>query len=125
MGVPTRPEYFESPWQNRANPVDVNSDRFVTPLDALLVINWLNAHGASSLNEPDQTASIRIDVSGDGLVTPLDALRVLNHLNARLSGDGEGGNERASAVFDLGGFGCAVANGDQSFRKRTVPDAMS
>ncbi len=83
-------EYFESPWQNRANPVDVNSDRFVTPLDALLVINWLNAHGASSLNEPDQTASTRIDVSGDGLVTPLDALRVLNHLNARLSGDGEG-----------------------------------
>lgn len=32
-----------APWRNVRNPVDVNDDGFVAPLDALLVINYLNS----------------------------------------------------------------------------------
>jgi hypothetical protein len=57
---------------------DVNNDAAVTPLDALLVVNYLNALASSRA----PTVSPRyLDVNGDGLLTPLDALRVVNHLN--------------------------------------------
>ena len=36
-------------WHNSANPLDVNGDGIVTPLDALIVINHLNAQGAGAL----------------------------------------------------------------------------
>lgn len=68
---------------------DVNNDSFVTPLDALLVINDLNANGAH-LHEPlTASASVQyvwLDVSHDGWVTPLDALLVINYLNANGAG---------------------------------------
>ncbi|HND54136.1 MAG TPA: Ig-like domain-containing protein, partial [Pirellulaceae bacterium] len=39
-------------WQNSRNPLDVNADLFVSPIDALLVINYLNSHGAGPLPLP-------------------------------------------------------------------------
>jgi hypothetical protein len=79
-------------WQNRHLPVDVNSDTFVTPIDALIVINYLN------LNQPRQLAGPPTgppfwDVNLDRFVTPLDALTVINYLNRRRTGDGEGDGE--------------------------------
>ncbi len=73
-----------SPWQNPRDRFDVNADTRVTPLDALLVINDLNARGTRELPVPPQPPEVPppyLDVNGDGYCTPLDALQVINRLN--------------------------------------------
>ena len=55
------------------DPLDVNGDLVVSPLDALLIIN--------QLGEEAETADSSADVDGDGAATPLDALLVINRLN--------------------------------------------
>ena len=74
-------------WHNARNPADVNDDGDVSPLDALLVINYLNTVGGG--NVPAGNPPPFIDVSGDNQVSPLDALLVINRLNQRGSGEGE------------------------------------
>lgn len=69
-----------SPWHNALNSLDVNADRLVTPIDALLVINRLNAIGAGPLAE-GETAFPYIDTNGDRVASPMDALLVINYLN--------------------------------------------
>ncbi len=74
----------DAPWQNVLQPVDVNGDGLVTPLDALIVINRLNRIAESALPDPSPSEPFGgnyYDVSGDRHITPLDALRVINHLN--------------------------------------------
>ena len=79
-----------APWQNTGKPVDVNGDGAVTPIDALVVINYLNAHGQGAL--PSAFAgSNYLDVNGDNQVTPLDALSVINYLNANVTPQAVGG----------------------------------
>ncbi len=56
--------------------VDTSHDTFVTALDALLVINWLNQ--ATQQSVPYESA---LDVNDDGFITALDALLVINRLN--------------------------------------------
>ena len=79
-----------SPWHNSLNALDVNHDAMVSPLDALMIVNDLLAHGAhvvpaqsvsplaatsaSSANVPS------LDVNGDNLVSPLDLVNVVNAL---------------------------------------------
>jgi VCBS repeat-containing protein len=81
--------------QNPRHPLDVSNDGHITPLDALLVINELNAGsrgGASRLAASLSAAPSSgpyLDTSGDGVVSPIDALTVINYLNSR-SGGGEG-----------------------------------
>ena len=63
----------------------MNHDGLITPLDVLIVINYLNAHGPGVL--PAQPAATRapppyLDCSGDWDVTALDALLVINDLAA-------------------------------------------
>jgi hypothetical protein len=57
---------------NFANPLDVNGDRVVSPLDALLIISRLGSQA--------DAASSLVDVNGDGATTPLDALLVIGEL---------------------------------------------
>ena len=66
-------------------PEDVNQDNLVTPLDALLIINYLN----KIHREPPPPYEQRLDVSRNGFISPLDVLIVINHLNRRSTG-GEG-----------------------------------
>jgi hypothetical protein len=77
------------PWQNPHNPLDVNADTLVTPLDALIVINDLNAYGIRELPmppiPPDRPPPY-LDVSGDGYSRPLDVLLVINFLNQQAAG---------------------------------------
>ena len=73
-------EFSVSSWQNRINPMDVDENRFVTPLDALLIINELNANG-SRLLTGEPPAGRYLDTNGDRWITPLDALFVINQLN--------------------------------------------
>jgi hypothetical protein len=58
---------------------DVNGDGTVSPVDALLVINRLNAPlaGRSSSAVLDR----QLDVNGDQVISPVDALLVINKLN--------------------------------------------
>jgi hypothetical protein len=69
---------------NQAMPEDVNGDQYVSPMDALAIINQLNATGYSaSLGEGEAGApSMFLDVNGDSQVSPIDALSVINTLNA-------------------------------------------
>ena len=72
-------------WQNGRNHLDVNGDTFVSPLDALLIINELTDHVFSdpvtgALPKIDVDPELFLDVTGDQIVSPLDALHVINNL---------------------------------------------
>lgn len=79
-----------------ANPqmaLDVDGDGIVSPLDALLVVNELNARGSRILTSTMRTTSGPFfDTSDDRQITPLDALLIINHLNG-VTGSGEGETE--------------------------------
>ncbi|MBI2479594.1 MAG: hypothetical protein HYV60_13470, partial [Planctomycetia bacterium] len=73
-----------SVWQNPVNDLDVNNDGFVTPLDALLIINSLNLVGPRTLPNPalpPNTPPPFYDTNGDGNISPVDVLLVVNRLN--------------------------------------------
>ncbi len=79
--------------QNPFNPLDVDRDTFVSPLDVLLTVNSLNAEGARRIAPGNNTAPF-YDVNADGSLSPLDTLTIINYLNARggasrLTGEGE------------------------------------
>ncbi|MCC7334508.1 MAG: hypothetical protein IT422_05410 [Pirellulaceae bacterium] len=71
-------------------PDDVNGDQFVSPMDALAVINHLNSSNNRSSNINNSLASVEsaqeatyLDVNDDGLVSPMDALSIINSLNCK------------------------------------------
>jgi hypothetical protein len=90
---------------NFANPLDVNADGYVSPLDALMVINHLNTNGSERLTGYTHVAPF-IDVNMDGFVAPIDPLLVVNHLNLNSTantgapGSGEGEGTAASLLDD-------------------------
>ncbi len=69
------------------DPYDVNGDGSLSPLDVLLVINYLNNDGGSGEGEPPPD---RMDINDDGMVSPLDALILISELNNRGQASGEG-----------------------------------
>ena len=66
-------------WQNSGEPLDVDNVDGVVPLDALIVINELNAAGPYALGPAP--GPFYFDVDGDGSLTPSDAITVINFLN--------------------------------------------
>ncbi len=78
----------EHPWCNRIQPADVSNDGSVSPLDALMIINSLNADGSRSLprGEAIQVGRPFYDVNRDDAVSPIDALQVINYLSNPESG---------------------------------------
>jgi len=92
-----------SPWQNLDNPDDVNADGWITPYDALLVINRVNEGTALSALASVPT-TIFADVNGDRSLDTTDAVQVINTLNGseNLMDDAEStGEEVASRVAPL------------------------
>lgn len=77
---------------NSLNALDVNGDDHVVPLDALLVINHLNAASTAEgeATSPGNAIDAFLDVNGDDAVSPIDALLVINALNSQQAGEGEG-----------------------------------
>lgn len=63
---------------NYRNSNDSSGDGVVTPLDALLVINFINSVGTGLF--PTQFAGY-IDTNADKIISPIDALLVINELN--------------------------------------------
>jgi VCBS repeat-containing protein len=86
----------DAPYHNAANPPDVSGDDGVSPLDALMVINFVNNHGAGAI-PPQTPQDLYVDVNADGLATGGDALEVINHLNAVGAGEGEASREPTAA----------------------------
>ncbi|RMF42904.1 MAG: tandem-95 repeat protein, partial [Planctomycetota bacterium] len=77
------------PHQNPAQNLDVNADGFVSPIDALLIINFLNNNnGGGSVVGLPAPPPYR-DVNGDNFISPIDALIVINALNSNAGGEGE------------------------------------
>ena len=72
-----------TPHHNDANPYDVDGDGFLTPLDPLIIINYINNNGVGPIEEPGEGESALpdLDVDGDGEVSPLDILILINRLN--------------------------------------------
>jgi subtilisin-like proprotein convertase family protein len=90
-------------WHNNANGLDVDNDGVVAPIDAVLVINVLNASGGGSLEHTTALAGDRsyyYDVAADNYVSPLDALTIINYLNAQ-SGRSTQTAETTSATTTL------------------------
>jgi len=75
------------PFQNADLPPDVDGNDVVAPLDALIVINRLNAHGSGpvpdSWSEDNDGPFCFFDAHGDNLISPMDVLTVVNYLNAK------------------------------------------
>ncbi|MEZ6150054.1 MAG: dockerin type I domain-containing protein [Pirellulaceae bacterium] len=82
-------------WHNERDPVDVNDDGLITPIDALLIINELNRGGARSLLGSNLPFPPYIDTNADGLLTANDVLQVINYINAH-SAAGRGGEGEPS-----------------------------
>jgi len=93
------------PWQNNRSPEDVNGDGSVTARDVEIVINEINARGASDLPvAAEQTPQVFLDVSGDNRLTPLDVLQLVNRLNTEDNGEAEptpAGDQSSEVIVGL------------------------
>ena len=91
-----------NPWQNPVNRFDVSGEGYVSPLDVLLVINWINDQDPTV--PPQRLPAVKpadqpfVDVNGSGFVEPLDALAVVNHLNAQARSFGAEGEGSATEL---------------------------
>ena len=76
-----------APWQNSCNGLDASGDGLVVPLDALALINELNAGGGQLLPPPSEEKAPPpfYDVNGDGFLVPGDVLIIINALNGNPS----------------------------------------
>ncbi|HEU0068098.1 MAG TPA: Ig-like domain-containing protein, partial [Nitrospiraceae bacterium] len=79
-----------NPFQNPVIRFDVNGDGFVSPIDALLNINYINLHGSTNLSVSLTGLPPYPDVSGDLFLSPIDVLQVVNFLNNPGGAEGEG-----------------------------------
>ncbi len=95
-----------TPFHNDINPWDVDGDGRITPLDPLIIINYINTNGSGQIPPPGEGEEHNdMDVDGDGQVSPLDILLVINALNQN-TGDAEGeqpqtGSNGTPAPIDL------------------------
>lgn len=88
---------------------DTNGDEWVTPADALHVINQLNRGDATAASaEGEQQSRYMNDVNNDGFVSPIDALMVINRLN---NPEGEGGELVRYTVQALDASGTNLLSG--------------
>jgi hypothetical protein len=73
-------------WHNASNPLDVDDDQSISPLDVLRLIDQINKYGS---RQSQGVGEIFCDVDNDGFISPLDVLSVNNWINSRSGGEGE------------------------------------
>jgi VCBS repeat-containing protein len=86
--------------QNQQLHEDVNADGFVSPIDVLLIVNFINFSGQSSISViglPDPPPYR--DVSGDNRIDALDVLELINYINTRGNGEGNGEGEGEGSSY--------------------------
>ncbi|MCL4205860.1 MAG: Ig-like domain-containing protein [Pirellulaceae bacterium] len=78
-------------FRNAAMPGDVNNSGAVSPVDVLVLINYINQVGFELPPDPvpPDKPQFYYDVDGDGLVTPKDVIAIVNLLNETSQGEGE------------------------------------
>jgi len=81
---------YANPWQNPTNRYDVNNNGDTSPIDALVLINYLNSYPVNPLPLPKPASLPFYDVSGDGNATAEDVLLVINEINRLNLSGGEG-----------------------------------
>ena len=86
----------EKSFTNSDDPMDVNGDGVISAIDALLVINELNANGAHELGTFSEEMPY-LDVNNDGHLSASDALRVINELN-RITAEAKSEAEPVAAI---------------------------
>ncbi len=98
------------PWKNLIEPFDVSDDWYISPIDALLIIDELNNHGSHTLPPPDDNVAPPpyLDVSGDGNVSPIDVLWIINYLNGAAGNSTFGGSSSGGSGESGGGEGEAA-----------------
>jgi len=73
------------PFSNPLRALDTSHDGFISPVDALIVINRISDKGAGPLDTPASVAELTeffyIDTNKDGFVAPIDVLLIVNFLN--------------------------------------------
>jgi VCBS repeat-containing protein len=88
-------------WQNPIIHTDVNNDGVTSPMDALLLINYINAHtGDPQLPPTRPVGAYYYDANGDGLATAADVLVVINRINQQNAAGGEGEASPAASAGD-------------------------
>lgn len=93
--------------RNTVTPQDVNAENGVTPLDALLILNYLS-RGSDAATQTYTTA-LYMDVSDNGEISPLDALLVINELSDRASAEQASGEMVDTTTIEARDF--LFANG--------------
>ncbi|XZE53521.1 cadherin domain-containing protein [Planctomycetaceae bacterium SH139] len=78
-----------NPWQNIADPLDANGDGNVRPVDALVIINYLNRNSDDQVDLDRESRPNFLDVNGNNRIEPIDALKIINELNRQSGGEGE------------------------------------
>ncbi|MDX1929431.1 MAG: cadherin domain-containing protein [Pirellulaceae bacterium] len=89
-------------WHNPTNPFDTNGNNSVSPVDALIVINYLNSGKPRDITPGSAPTMGFLDTSKNNPISPLDALLVINELNRRASGEGEAAAQPASSSEEIG-----------------------
>ena len=98
-------------------PEDSDMSGFITPLDALVVINELNTQmGGNQRSGDGADKSIAVDVDADGSLSPLDALTVINYINRDSAGGADELPSSVSLENRISRLEQAIANGE--FRER-------
>jgi hypothetical protein len=130
---------------NFENPLDVNADGNVSPIDALLVINDINLNGSRNLTTTTALPlpGIMVDVNSDQNVSPIDVILVVNRLNedgtvgvsgiiadnSQLNGSSEShledDSDENSADSGFVPNGNSNASVDSSFSRNTIDAVLS
>jgi hypothetical protein len=114
-----------NPYQNSTNRFDVSGDGFVSAIDALQLINFLNLNGPRALPLPVGMVAPRFpDVDGNGFINALDALGVINYLNSRPAGEGEGA-EGEGDLSEMYGLSSLMAGASLSSTPATNASARN
>lgn len=94
----------EFPWHNGLSPRDVNDDGYISPIDALQIINALNRREGGPLPtvppRPRPLTRPFYDVAPDNELAPRDAIWVINYLNSRGGTGATGGAAEGEPLAD-------------------------
>lgn len=78
------------PMHASIDPLNVDRDESVSPLDVLVLVNWLNSGGSPVVARPLSARPIHyMDVDADNSISPLDVLVLVNYFNRSKDGEGE------------------------------------
>ncbi|MFN6162612.1 MAG: GEVED domain-containing protein [Planctomycetota bacterium] len=98
----------QNPYTNPLNKYDVNGDTFVSPIDVLQIVNYINSGLPSRPPMPPVAVPPYLDVDSDGFISALDVLNVIDFINANLPGGSGGGEGEGEGARDVGNLWIAA-----------------